>query len=53
MSSKELNTRVSFVRAIDESEEDYLYPESYFAPLDLLSVVKRALLASAPGRRID
>jgi hypothetical protein len=34
-----------FVRVIDESKEDYLYPESYFAAIDLSSEVKRALLA--------
>jgi hypothetical protein len=34
-----------FLRVIDESGEDYLYPESYFAPLDLPSNVKKALLA--------
>ncbi len=34
-----------FVRVIDDSDEDYLYPESYFAPLDLPSEVKKALLA--------
>jgi hypothetical protein len=34
-----------FIRVIDESEEDYLYPVSYFVPLDLPSEVKKALLA--------
>ncbi len=37
--------RSDFVRVIDDSDEDYLYPESYFAPLDLPSEVKQALLA--------
>ena len=37
--------RSGFVRVIDDSDEDYLYPESYFAPLDLPSEVKQALLA--------
>lgn len=36
--------RTGFVRVIDESDEDYLYPESYFAPIDLPSEVKKALL---------
>ncbi len=36
--------RTGLVRVIDESDEDYLYPESYFAPLDLSSEVKKALL---------
>jgi hypothetical protein len=34
-----------FIRVIDESEEDYLYPISYFVPLDLPSEAKKALLA--------
>jgi hypothetical protein len=37
--------RSGFVRVIDESKEDYLYPESYFALVDLSSEVKKALLA--------
>ncbi len=37
--------RSGLVRVIDDSDEDYLYPESYFAPLDLPSEVKQALLA--------
>ena len=37
--------RSGFVRVIDDSDENYLYPESYFAPLDLPSEVKQALLA--------
>lgn len=32
------------IRVIDESDEDYLYPVSYFVPLDLPSDVKTALL---------
>jgi len=32
------------VRVIDESGEDYLYPENYFVPLELPSAVKRALV---------
>jgi hypothetical protein len=31
------------LRVIDESDGDYLYPESYFAPLDLPANVKKAL----------
>jgi hypothetical protein len=34
-----------FIRVIDESDEDYLYPVSYFVPLDLPSEVRKALLA--------
>lgn len=37
--------RSGFVRVIDESAEDYLYPESYFALIDLPSEAKKALLA--------
>jgi hypothetical protein len=37
--------RSGFVRVIDDSDEDYLYPESYFAPIDLQSEVKQELLA--------
>jgi len=34
-----------FVRVVDESEEDYLYPESYFVPIDLPSEAQEALSA--------
>lgn len=32
-----------YLRVEDESGEDYLYPESYFVPLDLPSKAKEAL----------
>ncbi len=32
------------VRIIDESEEDYLYPASYFAPIRLLTETKNRIL---------
>jgi hypothetical protein len=35
--------RSGLLRVIDESDGDYLYPESYFAPLDLPANVKKAL----------
>ncbi len=36
----------SYVRIIDDSGEDYLYPESYFAPVELpLEAVKALSLA--------
>lgn len=35
--------RDGYLRIIDESGEDYLYPESYFVPLDLPSKAKTAL----------
>jgi len=36
--------RSRYVRVIDDSDEDYLYPASNFASLELPSDVKRALL---------
>jgi hypothetical protein len=36
-----------FLRVIDESGEDYLYPADYFILLDLPQVVERALLQVA------
>lgn len=38
----------AFLRVVDESGEDYLYPESYFVPLELPGKAKVAL---AGGRR--
>ena len=35
------------IRVIDESGEDYLYPESYFAPIKLPQAVEEALLAAS------
>jgi hypothetical protein len=32
------------VRIIDESEEDYLYPVSFFAPIKLLAETKNKIL---------
>ena len=34
------------LRVIDESGEDYLYPESYFAPIALPQALRRAVLAA-------
>ena len=31
-----------FVRVIDESGEDYLYPEEYFVPIELPRAAERA-----------
>jgi hypothetical protein len=36
-------TRDGYVRVVDESGEDYLYPESYFVPLELPSKAQEAL----------
>jgi hypothetical protein len=33
------------VRVIDESGEDYLYPQDLFAPIELTQPVRRAVLA--------
>ena len=35
------------LRVIDESGEDYLYPESFFIPVDLPAATQRALLKAA------
>ena len=35
--------RDGYLRVVDESGEDYLYPVSYFVPLDLPDKVKTAL----------
>lgn len=35
------------VRIIDESGEDYLYPEKYFVPIDLPESVEKALLLAS------
>jgi hypothetical protein len=39
--------RDGYVRVVDESGEDYLYPESYFVPVDLPSKAKAALSAES------
>lgn len=39
--------RDGYLRVVDESGEDYLYPESYFVPLDLPSKVKAVLGAES------
>ena len=36
--------RHHLVRVLDESGEDYLYPEALFAPVELPSAVKKAFL---------
>ena len=32
-----------YLRVVDDSGEDYLYPEAYFLPIELPSVVEEAL----------
>lgn len=39
--------RHELVRVIDESGEDYLYPQSFFAPITLPQQLRRAVLAAA------
>jgi hypothetical protein len=36
----------SQIRVVDESGDDYLFPESFFAPLDLSPTLRKALLAA-------
>ena len=40
-----------FLRVIDESGEDYLYPAEYFAPLSLPHTVARGLISAGSARR--
>jgi hypothetical protein len=35
------------IRVIDESGEDYLYPEAYFKAIELPDEIKRAFIAAA------
>jgi hypothetical protein len=39
--------KAKHVRVVDESGEDYLYPEAFFAPIDLSQSLRRALRAGA------
>ena len=34
----------NYIRVIDESGEDYLYPEDYFIPIELPKALEKALL---------
>jgi hypothetical protein len=40
-------TRHRQVRVIDESGEDYLYPEEYFVPIKLPPVAEKAVLGAS------
>ena len=40
------NDEPSDIRIIDESNEDYLYPRSWFVPIDLPSKARKALATS-------
>ena len=37
----------SYIRVIDESGEDYLYPESYFLPITVTKEIEMAILKVA------
>ena len=39
------------LRVIDESGDDYLYPASYFAPIELPQPVRKAVLVTGQGHR--
>ena len=34
------------IRVVDESGEDYLYPQNFFAPIELPQPIRRAVLAA-------
>lgn len=36
-----------YLRVIDESGEDYLYPQDYFVPIELPQAAEKALLSAA------
>lgn len=36
-----------YIRVIDESGEDYLYPKDYFVPIELPQAAEKALLSVA------
>lgn len=36
-----------YIRVIDESGEDYLYPQDYFLPIELPKAAEKALLSAA------
>jgi hypothetical protein len=43
----EAGAREGYVRVVDESGEDYLYPEGYFVPIELPQAAEKALLSAA------
>jgi len=36
-----------YIRVVDESGEDYLYPADYFLPIELPQALEKALLSAA------
>ena len=45
--SDSVEVRHGQIRVIDESGEDYMYPESFFVPVTLPRSVRKAILAAA------
>jgi hypothetical protein len=43
----EVAAKHRLVRIIDESGEDYLYPDEFFTPIDLPPAVRRAVMQAA------
>jgi hypothetical protein len=41
-----------YIRVIDESGEDYLYPEGYFAEVELSDETRRAILTDLTGQEL-
>ena len=39
--------KLGLLRVVDESGEDYLYPEAFFLPVSLPATVRQAVLAAA------
>ena len=48
--SDNVATREGYVRVVDESQEDYLYPESYFVAVEIPRQAERGLAKRAPAR---
>jgi hypothetical protein len=42
-----LAAKDGYIRVVDESGEDYLYPQDYFLPIELPQAVQKALLSAA------
>ena len=40
-------TKHSQIRVVDESGDDYLYPEDYFVPIDLPDATRQAVIEAA------
>lgn len=49
----DLARKLNLVRVVDESGEDYLYPESCFLPIRLTEDVRRELAKRPASRRRD